>query len=641
MASEPAQSGHLPPPADVLRALGDLIGGPGNRPLLWERRGQWQVGFRWVATPAILLGALLARWLGFEFPVVPVLAIAAGTAAYNAAFSWIFRRYGSEMLIDPGLDRVATILQAICDYVVVFLLIYFTGGAWSPLALFLIFHVVIAAIQFFRRVAYLFAAWAAGGMWLLLLGHVTGRVPTHVVTFRGQPMFGGDRPANAIGLLLVFTATVFLTAAMVGQIMRLLRSRVGALASTTTELTLANQKLNGLYAIVRAIGSERHLDPILATVASRLAAVFGVPAVAVHLLSDDGQSMRHVASTGPPERITERVTPAAGNPLDPRVAAGETVVLDGIGDGAIAQLQPEVEALGIVSAALAPLRVEDRVIGALGIYSDQPGGLPDRDVEFLKLSADLAAIAIEDARTNEAIDALMRERTQFMLEVAHNLRAPLAAGLDIVQLLREGYLGEVNERQKDYLERIDVRLRALHHTIGNLLTIARTRDWSREIPDVVVDVDKVVEHTRNTFEKPAADKRLRFTVTAEPNLPAVDSGADLIEQIVENLVSNAVKYTPEGGEVEVRFSRSGSDELCIEVRDTGIGIPVAERDRLFREFFRASNAKKLTSDGTGLGLALVKQSVDRHKGRIDLVSEEGRGTKVVVHLPVHRGPAVP
>ena len=619
---------------DILQALG-LIASPENRPLLWERRGYWQVGFRWAVTPAMLVCVYVGRRMGFEFATVPVLAVAASIAVYNAAFSWIFRHYEAQMRLDPGLDRKVTVLQAVCDYLAVFLLIYFTGGASSPLALFLIFHVVIVAIQFFRSIAYLFAAWAAGGLWLLLAGQTSGWLPAHAIVFRGESLYD-PRPAFVAIWLMFFTATVFITAAMVGQIMRLLRSRVGKLSRTTAELALANQKLNGLYAMVRTVGAERHLQPILNTVTSELAAVLSIPAVAVKLLADDGKTLRYVAATGLTDEIMKEVVHVDRSPLNQRVLAGETQVQGRVGESKGLQIQSELTAVGILSAALAPLRVADKVIGTLGIYSDTLGRFQDRDVEFLGLAAELTAIAIEDARANEAIEALMSERTQFMLEVAHNLRSPLSASLEIVEVLKNGYLGEVNEGQKEYLERVDHRLRALHTTIGGLLTIARTRDWSREIPDVVIDLDELAQHVKRTFEKQAAAKQLRFAVVAEPDLPKVDSGADLLEQIVENLVGNAIKYTQEGGAVDVLFSRHGADEVRFEVRDTGIGIPLGEQGKLFREFFRASNAKKYTSEGTGLGLALVKQSVERHRGRIELQSDEDRGTTVVIDLPVHR-----
>ena len=619
---------------DILRALG-LIAAPENRPLLWERRGYWQVGFRWAVTPLMLVAVYVCRKMGFEFATVPVLAVAVSVAVYNALFSWCFRRYEAQIRIDPGLDRKVTVLQSVCDYLAVFLLIYFTGGASSPLALFFIFQIVIVAIQFYRRIVYVFAAWAAGGLWLLLAGQTGGWLPVHMVLFRGEPLYA-PRPAFVASWLLLFTATVFITAAMVGQIMRLLRSRVEKLAQTTGALALTNQKLNGLYHIVRTVGAERHLQPILNTVTSELATVLSVPAVAVKLVAEDGKTLRYVAASGLPEDIKNEVIQVEDSPINRRVLAGESQVQGRIGEPKGLQLQSELTAFGIQSAALAPLRVANKVIGTLGIYSDKPHRFQDRDFEFLELAAELVAIAIEDARANEAIEALMHERTQFMLEVAHNLRSPLSASLEMAEAMRNGYLGDVNERQREYLQRIDHRLRALHQTIGGLLTIARARDWSREIPNVVIDINELARQARRTFEERAAAKKLRFVVVVEPDLPAIDSGADLLEQIVENLVGNAIKYTPEGGEVDVRFSRHGADEVRLEVKDTGIGIPLAEQGKLFREFFRASNAKKRTSEGTGLGLALVKQSVERHRGHLELHSEEGCGTTVVIDLPVHR-----
>lgn len=634
MMQEREDTGSQSPRLDILQAL-SLMTTPENRPLLWERRGYWQVGFRWVVVPLLVAAAFACRSIGFEFAMLPVLAVAGGVAFYNAAFAWIFRHYAARMRLDTRLDRRIAVLQSVCDYVAVFLLIYLTGGASSPLALFLIFHVVIVAIQFFRRIAYVFAAWAAGGLWLLWMGQTLGWLPAHPIVFRGDALYA-PRPTFVAIWLLVFTATVFITAAMVGQIMRLLRSRVGKLTTATKELALANQKLNGLYAMVRTVGAERHLQPILNTVTSELATVLSIPAVAVKLLSDDGATLKYVAATGLPPEIMKEVVYVDRSPINQRVLAGESQVQGRVGEPLGLQLQSELTAVGIQSAALAPLRVADRVIGTLGIYSEKREYFQDRDVEFLGLAAELAAIAIEDARANEAIDALMRERTQFMLEVAHNLRSPIGASLDMVDVLKGSYLGDVNQRQREYLERIEVRLRSLHKTIGGLLTIARTRDWSREIPDVVIDINELAQHVQRNFEEQAAAKKLHFSVVVEPDVSTVDSGADLLEQIVENLVSNAIKYTPEGGTVGVRFSRHGADEVRLEVEDTGIGIPLGEQDKLFREFFRASNAKKLTSEGTGLGLALVKQSVERHKGRIDVKSAEGLGTTVVIDLPTRQ-----
>ena len=118
---------------------------------------------------------------------------------------------------------------------------------------------------------------------------------------------------------------------------------------------------------------------------------------------------------------------------------------------------------------------------------------------------------------------------------------------------------------------------------------------------MTVDLSELADYTEATFRDEATGKGLGFEVTRDDDLPAVDSGADLLEQVMDNLVSNAIKYTPAPGRIEVRFGRHGSDAVRIQVRDTGIGIPEKEQDNLFQEFYRASNAKRTTSAGTGLG----------------------------------------
>ena len=608
-------------------------------PQLWGRIGFWQIRLRWAVAPLMIAGVIAARALGFEFRALPILLIAIASPIYNAVFAWVFKRYGARFENEPRLELLVTQLEVVADYTLMFLLIYFTGGTSSPLVVFFLFHVIIAAVQFHRRTAFQFAALAAAGLWLMFIGEANGWLPCERVAFRGEPVHVLDRSVYRAATLAAFTSTLFIAAGMVARIMRGFRNRVAELARVTAELTRLNEKLKSLYAMVAAIGAERQLKPMLDTVTAELAAVMGVSGVAVKLLSEDGAVLHYVASYGLPEELTATVIEVDRSPLNQRVLDGETLVRGHLGDDPL-QLQEELRALGIESAVLAPLRLESGVIGTLGIYSTSRDFFDEADKDFLKLAADLVAIAIENTRANEAVEQLIQERTRFMLQVAHNLRAPLGAALSMLDLVKDGYLGPVSDQQADNLRRIEGRLRSLHQTVGELLTIARTRDWSREIPDVVVPLTELARYTEQTFRETAAARGLQFEVTAPEDLPSIDSGADLLKQVMDNLVSNAIKYTPEGGRVEVSFTRSGPNEIQIMVADTGIGIPADEQSKLFDEFFRASNAKKLTTEGTGLGLALVNQTVERHQGRIHLASAEGEGTTVVVYLPVRQEAAV-
>ena len=621
-------------------AARELIPVRQNLPQLWGRRGFWQIKMRWAVAPLMVASVLVGLALGFQFPVVPILCIAVASLLYNSFFAWVFSRHEARLRAEPRLDRFFTILEVLVDYAAMFLLLHYTGGVASPLIYFLLFHIIIAAIQFSPATAFGLAGLAVGGLWALLVGELAGWYPSQHIVFRGDPALIVNNTVSAVLMLIFFAATLFLTVSMVSPIMSRFRGRMRDLAVATTKLAELNDKLNSLYAIVRTIGVERHLGPILETATSELAKVMEIPAVAVKLLSEDRETLRYVASYGLPDELTqEKVVRLDQSPLNRRIIEGETLVEARIDEGDTLQLRQELSALGIKSAILAPLKVEDRVIGTLGFYSHTPNRFQEGDTDFLQLAAELIAIAVDGARAWEAIEHLMQERTQFMLQVAHNLRAPLGAGLTMLDLLEEGMLGDLTEAQADYLKRIEIRLRSLNQTIGELLTIAKTRDWSREIPDVVVDLKELADYTDQMFRDEADRKGLRLEIDVEEDLPPVDSGADLLEQVMENLVSNAIKYTPEGGTIQVAFKSSGPGSVQLIVTDTGIGIPTQEQEKLFHEFFRASNAKKITSEGTGLGLVLVKQTVERHGGSLDLLSEEGRGTTVTIELPIHREPS--
>jgi signal transduction histidine kinase len=244
----------------------------------------------------------------------------------------------------------------------------------------------------------------------------------------------------------------------------------------------------------------------------------------------------------------------------------------------------------------------------------------------------LIAVAIENARAYEAVESLMQERSQFMLRVAHNMRAPLTATMSMLHVLQEGYLGDLDEKKRQHLKRVDRRLETLNRTIGELLMLAHNREGTAVMERGSVDVGSLAERVGATFKDEASRRELEFRVRVAAEVPRITGDSAMMEQVLENLVSNAIKYTPSGGSVSLAVESGDTGQLRIEVRDTGIGIPYKEQSQLFSDFFRATNAKKVAEDGTGLGLSIVKQIVDMHGGRIHVQSEEGKGTKVVIEF---------
>lgn len=614
--------------------LGELAGTSRMLPRVWGRRSFWQIRLRWWVPPVIAAGALAGRAAGYRYDLLPILLIAAGILVYNTVLVLSVRRLAANLEREPRRDRRVAIIEVSLDYAAMLLLIGFTGGAASPLLFFFLFHVIFAAIQFRAGTAQLFAGIVVAAMWLMLGLQFRGLLPCRCIGFLDSRLCFHDHPAHFVAYLAFFSATVIITAVLTTRIMSRLRSRVRELTRASGAVADLNDRLERLHTMLHVIGEERRLEPILDTVCRELAAEMGVQIVAVKLLSEDGRELRFVGGFGLPEEFfAKKVVQLAESPLNRRVIEGEVIVHGRIGEDGEFQLQAELEALGIRSVAFAPLRLENRVIGILGAYCYISDRFRDEDTGFLRLAAELVAVAIENGRSWEAAEKLAGERAGFLLRAAHNMRAPLGASLSLLELVRDGTLGPIQVRQAETLERIERRLGNLNQMVGDLLVLARSRDLQREVPEVRVWPGALAEQIREAFGAPASAKGLSFEVVAEEGLPSVASHGDMLVQLVENLVSNAIKYSLPAGRVQLEFTREGS-WLRICLNDEGIGIPSAEQSQLFEEFFRASNARSLHEEGTGLGLVLARQTAEQHGGSLRLSSEEGVGTTVVVHLPL-------
>jgi signal transduction histidine kinase len=331
--------------------------------------------------------------------------------------------------------------------------------------------------------------------------------------------------------------------------------------------------------------------------------------------------------------VREKVVEVARSPLNKRIIEGEPFVTGQVTARELFQFGEALSAAHIQSVLFVPLHVKGRVIGILGAYCEKPGRFGPEEVNFFRLAAGLVAVAVENVRAYDAVAAMSQERTWFMMKVAHNLRAPLAGMLSILEVVRDGYLGPINNDQSEYLRRLDRRARTMLALVNELMSLSHNRQRRDAGRDAATELAVLARRIQRTFQDKAAEKRIGFQVSLPEGLPNVRGRLETVEQMLENLVSNAIKYTPAEGSVEVRFARANGT-VRIEVNDTGIGIPAAERPKLFTEFFRAENAKAIEEVGTGLGLTIVKEIVDQLGGRIFMESEEGAGTIFVVHLPI-------
>lgn len=225
-------------------------------------------------------------------------------------------------------------------------------------------------------------------------------------------------------------------------------------------------------------------------------------------------------------------------------------------------------------------------------------------------------------------------RRDFVANVSHELKTPLSSIKAYAETLRNGALDD-RQASVTFVERIMEQADRLHHLILDMLSLARIESAQQVFEIVAVSVQEAVDECFANH-RPAAEAK-RITLSADPHHPSCLVRADKegLREILDNLVDNAIKYTPEGGRVTVRWRATGDGKMAsIEVEDTGIGIPADELSRVFERFYRVDKARSRELGGTGLGLAIVKHLAQSFGGGVSASSESGRGSRFAVELPL-------
>lgn len=224
-----------------------------------------------------------------------------------------------------------------------------------------------------------------------------------------------------------------------------------------------------------------------------------------------------------------------------------------------------------------------------------------------------------------------RIKDEYVSRVTHDIKGHLAAIQSCLHVAASENSGELNDKQSDFLGRAIKRNVQLTNFVKKLLNLTQMRLSGRMEMKKFSLPDSISKALKTVAQK-AKDKSIALTSNIDPSVGQISGDEFSINEMITNLLFNAVKYTPEGKTIHLEAGRL-DDHVRIDITDTGIGIPANELGNVFDEFFRATNAKKSERDGTGLGLSLVKQIVERHGGRISVQSREGQGSTFTVMLP--------
>ena len=237
-------------------------------------------------------------------------------------------------------------------------------------------------------------------------------------------------------------------------------------------------------------------------------------------------------------------------------------------------------------------------------------------------------------RLNERLVELDRLKDEFVALVSHELRTPLTSIRGYLELIREGKAGRITKRQENFLDVMNRNSERLLRLVSDLLFVAQAESGNVTLELEPLDVGELARDAVDTARPLATKKAIDLNLDAGESLLVSADRARLF-QLLDNLLSNALKFTPEGGRVDVLLSAENGHAV-LEVADSGIGIPQAEQARLFERFYRASTATEQAVPGTGLGLAIAKAIVEAHGGRIGVESDEGTGARFRVELPVRQ-----
>jgi signal transduction histidine kinase len=298
--------------------------------------------------------------------------------------------------------------------------------------------------------------------------------------------------------------------------------------------------------------------------------------------------------------------------------------------------------LGYRSLLAVPLLRENRLLGGLSFLRKSPGEFAQPMIDVLKTFATQSTLAIQNARLfreiedkGRQLEIASRHKSEFLANMSHELRTPLNAIIGFSEVLSERMFGEVNEKQAEYLADIQESGRHLLSLINDILDLSKIEAGRMELEPSEFDLPGAIENTLILVRERAQRRAITLERAIDGRLGTIRADERKVKQVLLNLLSNALKFTPEGGRIDVRAKVEDS-VAEISVSDTGVGIAPEDQETVFEEFRQVGTAAKKV-EGTGLGLAISRKIIELHGGRIWVQSQVGSGSTFTFTLPLAAG----
>jgi signal transduction histidine kinase len=391
---------------------------------------------------------------------------------------------------------------------------------------------------------------------------------------------------------------------------------------------------------------------VLSTIVSRATELTGMDGGSLYEYDETREEFYlHTADRLPDELVDAlRATPIrkGEGALGRMAVTREPVEIRDIADEAIYQsrVREILIRLGYRSLLVVPLLREDHLLGGLAVNRTDTGEFEPRVIDLLKTFATQSALAIQNARLFREIEEKSRQletasqhKSEFLANMSHELRTPLNAIIGFSEVLSERMFGEINDKQAEYLGDILESGRHLLSLINDILDLSKIEAGRMELEPTDFDLPNAIDNTLTLIRERAQRRGIALGRKVDERLGTIRADERKVKQVLLNLLSNALKFTPEGGQIDVR-ARLNNDEAEISVTDTGVGIAPEDQAAVFEEFRQVGAAAKKV-EGTGLGLAISRKFIELHGGRIWVRSEVGKGSTFAFTLPLTIDPRHP
>lgn len=424
-----------------------------------------------------------------------------------------------------------------------------------------------------------------------------------------------------------------------------------AVAVENARLFLAEQqqrrRLALLVEVARLTASVFDVDVLLQAVADGIQRHFGYQTIELFTLDEEADELVLRGYRGPPTQALETVTPGVyRQPLNVGIVGHVARTCNSYNAPDVSSDPYYYAAVpGIRSELCVPIRQGGYVIGVLNVESELPARFGPEDQSLLEAVADTVAIGLQNARLYcelrqyaagleaalEQLKELDRLKSEFIQNVSHELRSPIALIRGYADLLDAGELGPLRPEQREPVAIIARRTRMLAKMVEDITLIlgAEARPLARE----AVPLDDLAQAAVREFSLAAEEAGLTLKAEIASGLSPVSGEPIYLRRVLDNLIGNAIKFTPPGGNITVRLWQE-DQRLKLQVSDTGIGIAPDQHERVFERFYQVDGSSRRRYGGVGLGLTLVKEVVSSLGGTIELESELGKGSTFTVALPV-------